>query len=63
MHLFRYVSSDLATDVTINVGEVKFFLHKVCLFVFLKCENIDFLELASGMFCYTCDKMSSGRIV
>ncbi|KAL5558230.1 hypothetical protein UlMin_034441 [Ulmus minor] len=24
----RYVSSDLATDVTINVGEVKFYLHK-----------------------------------
>ncbi|EXB86673.1 BTB/POZ domain-containing protein NPY1 [Morus notabilis] len=24
----RYVSSDLATDVTINVGEVKFHLHK-----------------------------------
>lgn len=25
----RYVSSDLATDVIINVGEVKFYLHKV----------------------------------
>ncbi|XVE97332.1 hypothetical protein REPUB_Repub03eG0010500 [Reevesia pubescens] len=24
----RYVTSDLATDVTINVGEVKFYLHK-----------------------------------
>ncbi|CAL1353092.1 unnamed protein product [Linum trigynum] len=24
----RYVSSELATDVTINVGEVKFYLHK-----------------------------------
>ena len=32
-HVFfcRYVSSDLATDVTIIVGEVKFYLHKVCL--------------------------------
>lgn len=30
-HVFscRYVSSDLATDVIINVGEVKFYLHKV----------------------------------
>lgn len=25
----RYVSSELATDVIINVGDVKFFLHKV----------------------------------
>lgn len=25
----RYVSSELATDVIINVGEVKFYLHKV----------------------------------
>ncbi|XVF35677.1 hypothetical protein REPUB_Repub18cG0166900 [Reevesia pubescens] len=24
----RYVTSDLATDVTVNVGEVKFYLHK-----------------------------------
>lgn len=28
-HLCRYVSSELATDVMINVGEVKFCLHKV----------------------------------
>ncbi|KAH9604618.1 hypothetical protein KSS87_022830 [Heliosperma pusillum] len=27
-NLIRYVSSDLATDVTVSVGEVKFFLHK-----------------------------------
>ncbi|KAL1337625.1 hypothetical protein HN51_032334 [Arachis hypogaea] len=27
-HSTRYVSSELATDVTINVGEVKFYLHK-----------------------------------
>ncbi|XP_028807121.1 BTB/POZ domain-containing protein NPY1 [Neltuma alba] len=26
--IIRYVSSDLATDVIINVGEVKFYLHK-----------------------------------
>lgn len=25
----RYVSSELATDAIINVGEVKFYLHKV----------------------------------
>lgn len=29
LHLCRYVSSELATDVMINVGEVKFCLHKV----------------------------------
>lgn len=30
----RYVSSDLATDVIINVGEVKFYLHKVWCYAF-----------------------------
>lgn len=26
---YRYVASDLATDVVVNVGDVKFYLHKV----------------------------------
>ena len=26
----RYVSSELVPDVAITVGEVKFYLHKVC---------------------------------
>lgn len=40
MLISRYVSSELATDVTINVGEVKFYLHKVCFPVifFSSCE-------------------------
>lgn len=25
----RYVAAELATDIVINVGEVKFYLHKV----------------------------------
>lgn len=25
----RYVASELATDITVNVGDVKFHLHKV----------------------------------
>ncbi|KAG5623826.1 hypothetical protein H5410_009044, partial [Solanum commersonii] len=26
----RYVATELATDMVINVGDVKFYLHKVC---------------------------------
>lgn len=26
----RYVATELASDVVISVGDVKFFLHKVC---------------------------------
>lgn len=26
----RYVATELATDITVNVGDVKFYLHKVC---------------------------------
>ena len=26
----RYVVSELATDITVIVGDVKFYLHKVC---------------------------------
>lgn len=26
----RYVATELATDAVINVGDVKFYLHKVC---------------------------------
>lgn len=29
MAAYRYVASDLATDVVVNVGDVKFYLHKV----------------------------------
>lgn len=29
-HIFvRYVATDLATDIVVNVGNVKFYLHKV----------------------------------
>lgn len=28
--IFRYVAAELATDMVINVGDVKFYLHKVC---------------------------------
>lgn len=27
--LFRFVSTELATDIVITVGDVKFYLHKV----------------------------------
>lgn len=27
--LCRYVASDLTSDITVNVGDVKFYLHKV----------------------------------
>lgn len=27
--VYRYVATELATDVVVNVGDVKFFLHKV----------------------------------
>lgn len=27
--IFRYVAAELATDMVINVGDVKFYLHKV----------------------------------
>lgn len=27
--LFRYVATELAMDIVINVGDVKFYLHKV----------------------------------
>ena len=30
IHMCRYVASELATDIVVNVGEVKFYLHKVC---------------------------------
>jgi hypothetical protein len=30
----RYVASDLATDVAVHVGEVKFYLHKVSVLLF-----------------------------
>jgi len=30
----RYVVSDLATDVVVHVGEVKFYLHKVSAYYF-----------------------------
>lgn len=29
MCYLRYVSSDLATDVIVTIGDVKFYLHKV----------------------------------
>lgn len=29
--MYRYVASELATDITITVGDVKFYLHKVCI--------------------------------
>ena len=31
----RYVATELATDIVINVGDVKFYLHKVCTHVCL----------------------------
>jgi hypothetical protein len=29
--LFRFVTTDLATDIVMTVGDVKFYLHKVLL--------------------------------
>lgn len=30
--MFRYVANELATDITVTVGDTKFYLHKVCIF-------------------------------
>ena len=33
---FRYVATELATDIAVNVGDVKFYLHKVWIwFIFI----------------------------
>lgn len=42
VYLCRYVSSELATDVIIIVGGVKFYLHKVKSFVnsFIKLNEV-----------------------
>lgn len=29
LFMFRYVATDLATDMIIRVGDIKFYLHKV----------------------------------
>lgn len=29
IYAYRYVATELATDIVVNVGDVKFYLHKV----------------------------------
>lgn len=31
--MFRYVATELATDIVVNVGDVKFYLHKVLIVI------------------------------
>lgn len=40
----RYVATELAADAVINVGDVKFYLHKVCTHVSLqRVQSIDYI--------------------
>ncbi|KAE8701582.1 BTB/POZ domain-containing protein NPY1 [Hibiscus syriacus] len=39
----RHVTSDLETDVTVKVGELKFYLHKGCLIVLFMCRAVSFI--------------------
>lgn len=43
LYKFRFVASDLATDVVVQVGEVKFFLHKVGFVLLFTINSIDHL--------------------
>lgn len=40
----RYVATELATDIAVNVGDVKFYLHKVCRHLIPKVNSYKFID-------------------
>ena len=41
----RYVATELASDIVINVGDVKFYLHKVGIYLVLRVMLIEALYI------------------